>query len=72
MEPRDPVTGETSAEVSDREVQEREFVRRTVWEHERKQQRARELERCVRHKSFFVPFVLLVPGTENDLFRFLW
>ncbi|WAR22254.1 hypothetical protein MAR_016228 [Mya arenaria] len=45
VEPRNPVTGETSTEVLDREQQEREFIRRTIREHERRQQKSKETER---------------------------
>ncbi|XP_052772913.1 coiled-coil domain-containing protein 15-like isoform X1 [Mya arenaria] len=47
VEPRNPVTGETSTEVLDREQQEREFIRRTIREHERRQQKSKETERYI-------------------------
>lgn len=45
IEPRDPVTGETSQEAQEREKQERQFIRQTIREHERKIQKNKEMER---------------------------
>lgn len=45
IEPRDPVTGETSQEALEREEQERQFIRETMREHERRVQKNREMER---------------------------
>ena len=47
IEPRDPVTGETSIEALEREAQEAKFVRQTIREHERRVRKAKEMERFV-------------------------
>ncbi|XP_045189455.2 trichohyalin-like isoform X2 [Mercenaria mercenaria] len=47
IEPRDPVTGETSREALDREEQERQFIRQTIREHERKVRKTKEMERYI-------------------------
>ena len=45
IEPRDPVTGETSQEALEREEHERKFVRQTMKDHERRIQKTKEMER---------------------------
>ena len=45
IEPRDPVTGETSIEALEREAQEAKFIRQTIREHERRARKAKEMER---------------------------
>lgn len=47
IEPRDPVTGETSQEVLEREEQERQFIRQTLREHERQARKSKEMERYI-------------------------
>ncbi|KAL4231869.1 Coiled-coil domain containing 15 [Mactra antiquata] len=47
IEPRDPVTGETSQEALDREDQERRFIQQTVREHEKRVRKTREMERYI-------------------------
>lgn len=47
IEPRDPVTGETSIEALEREAQEAKFVRQTIREHERRVRKAKEMERYI-------------------------
>ena len=45
IEPRDPVTGETSIEALEREAQEARFIRKTIREHESRVRKAKEMER---------------------------
>ncbi|XP_052250407.1 coiled-coil domain-containing protein 15-like isoform X2 [Dreissena polymorpha] len=47
VEPRDPVTGETSTEALEREEQDKQFIRRTIREHERRAQKSKEMERYI-------------------------
>ncbi|KAH3708606.1 hypothetical protein DPMN_068061 [Dreissena polymorpha] len=60
VEPRDPVTGETSTEALEREEQDKQFIRRTIREHERRAQKSKEMERCEKFESVFFKWCLYV------------
>lgn len=47
VEPRDPITGESSVEIMAREIEEERQMRETIRQHEEKMKKAREMERFV-------------------------